>query len=176
MFGRIIVSPPAAILRQSSIALPTRGFATSYARAESVPVTTAPHGTFVRPRVEQGSTVTQVSTPVARPHTPPEIVEDVREHQAPNAVGTWSKSQRPKSEAMRGPRFEQMDLEAQPSPLSAMELISNVPVIHTAKRVVWCDGGNGPLGHPRVYINLDKPGPKPCPYCGVRFQQDHHHH
>ena len=33
--------------------------------------------------------------------------------QAPNRVGTWSREQRPKDEAMSGPRFEQMDLAAQ---------------------------------------------------------------
>lgn len=26
------------------------------------------------------------------------------------------------------------------------------------------DIGGGPLGHPRVFINLDKPGPKACGY------------
>ncbi|WFD33223.1 hypothetical protein MCUN1_000036 [Malassezia cuniculi] len=174
MFGRILVSPPTSILRQGSLVLPTRGFATSYVRAEAAPVATTPHGSFVRPHVKQGSTVTSVTTPVARPHTPSDISEDVLD-QAPNAVSTWSESQRPKAEAMRGPRFEQMDFEAQPHSLSAMELIANVPIVHTTKRVVSCDGGDGPLGHPRVYINLDKPGPKPCPYCGVRFELEHHH-
>jgi hypothetical protein len=24
--------------------------------------------------------------------------------------------------------------------------------------------GDGPLGHPKVFINLDKPGAKACPY------------
>lgn len=140
MFGRIFVSQPASILRQSSVVLQTRGFATSYARAEAAPVTTTPHGAFVRPQVKQGSTVTSVTTPVARPHTPADIAEDVVD-QAPNAVSPWSESQRPKAEAMRGPRFEQMDFDAQPHSLSAMELIANVPIVHTTKRVVSCDGG-----------------------------------
>ena len=59
--------------------------------------------------------------------------------------------------------------------------------------------GGGPLGHPKIYINLDKPGPHPCSYCtyflsclkmnygfttnlffflgGIRFEKpdDHHH-
>ncbi|KAF9270212.1 hypothetical protein L218DRAFT_992856 [Marasmius fiardii PR-910] len=34
--------------------------------------------------------------------------------------------------------------------------------------------GDGPLGHPKIYINLDKPGPKA--YCGIRFEQAPHHH
>jgi hypothetical protein len=25
--------------------------------------------------------------------------------------------------------------------------------------------GGGPLGHPKIYINLDKPGPHACTYC-----------
>lgn len=36
--------------------------------------------------------------------------------------------------------------------------------------------GGGALGHPKVYINLDQPGPRSCGYCGLRFEQDPHHH
>lgn len=58
--------------------------------------------------------------------------------------------------------------------------------------------GGGALGHPKVFINLDKPGPKACnywfvyfllsrfvdiilidliySYSGIRFEQDHDHH
>lgn len=25
--------------------------------------------------------------------------------------------------------------------------------------------GGGSLGHPKIYINLDRPGPHPCTYC-----------
>uniref|UniRef100_A0A2C9KPH0 Zinc finger CHCC-type domain-containing protein n=1 Tax=Biomphalaria glabrata TaxID=6526 RepID=A0A2C9KPH0_BIOGL len=35
--------------------------------------------------------------------------------------------------------------------------------------VVHCDGGHAALGHPRVFINLDKPGVHACGYCGNRF-------
>jgi len=35
---------------------------------------------------------------------------------------------------------------------------------HTA-----CDGGRGSLGHPRVYLTLDKSGTIDCPYCGRRY-------
>jgi uncharacterized Zn-finger protein len=37
----------------------------------------------------------------------------------------------------------------------------------TAK--VFCDGGGGALGHPRVFINLTAAGWKDCGYCGRRF-------
>jgi uncharacterized Zn-finger protein len=30
---------------------------------------------------------------------------------------------------------------------------------------VACDGGGGPLGHPKVYLNLGEQGRVECPYC-----------
>jgi uncharacterized Zn-finger protein len=38
---------------------------------------------------------------------------------------------------------------------------------------VKCDGGNGALGHPRVYLHI-KPetGQIDCPYCGRRYVLD----
>lgn len=36
----------------------------------------------------------------------------------------------------------------------AIDLIAEVPVKECTERVVSCDGGGGPLGHPKVYINL----------------------
>jgi len=35
---------------------------------------------------------------------------------------------------------------------------------------VACDGGGGPLGHPRVFLTLSKEGWVDCPYCDRRFQ------
>lgn len=35
--------------------------------------------------------------------------------------------------------------------------------------MVSCDGGGGPLGHPRIFINLDKPKICWCTYCGLPF-------
>lgn len=40
------------------------------------------------------------------------------------------------------------------NPNVAMELIAKVPPIPSKERVVWCDGGDEHLGHPKVYINL----------------------
>ncbi|MGE0714365.1 MAG: zinc-finger domain-containing protein [Alphaproteobacteria bacterium] len=34
---------------------------------------------------------------------------------------------------------------------------------------VACDGGDGPLGHPRVYLTVLPPGAVDCPYCGRHF-------
>lgn len=64
----------------------------------------------------------------------------------------------PRSLAMTGPRFETVDRTKQPAPAAAIELIAQQPVIMCKERIVACDGGNGPLGHPKIYINLVRPG------------------
>ncbi|XP_050293637.1 probable NADH dehydrogenase [ubiquinone] iron-sulfur protein 6, mitochondrial [Anthonomus grandis grandis] len=61
------------------------------------------------------------------------------------------------------------------NPNFSMKLISEVEPKQEKDRVVYCDGGSGPTGHPRVYINLDKPGNHTCGYCGLRFYKDDHH-
>lgn len=35
--------------------------------------------------------------------------------------------------------------------------------------IVACDGGDGALGHPRVYLNMEGKGQIDCPYCGRRY-------
>ncbi|KAI9223703.1 zinc-finger domain-containing protein [Blastocladiella britannica] len=72
--------------------------------------------------------------------------------------------------------FAQVDLAAQPAPIPAMDLIAEEPVRKVHERIVACDGGGGALGHPKVYINLDQEGAHKCGYCGLRFEQEHHHH
>jgi uncharacterized Zn-finger protein len=37
---------------------------------------------------------------------------------------------------------------------------------------VHCDGGNGPLGHPRVYLTMGPQGFVDCPYCGRHYVMD----
>lgn len=32
-------------------------------------------------------------------------------------------------------------------------------------QTVACDGDEGPLGHPRVYLTMDASGQVECPYC-----------
>ena len=64
----------------------------------------------------------------------------------------------------------------QVNPRFAIDLIAQQKPIAVKGRTTYCDGGDGPLGHPRVYINLDKPGNKACRYCGLRFYQESHHH
>ncbi|KAF5912215.1 hypothetical protein HPG69_003491 [Diceros bicornis minor] len=57
----------------------------------------------------------------------------------------------------------------------AIDLIAEQPVSEVESRVIACDGGGGALGHPRVYINLDKETKTgTCGYCGLQFKQHHH--
>jgi len=100
--------------------------------------------------------------------------EKLRMMQAPNRIGVWSRSQNPRAKAMSGPRFEQTIMEYQPAPLAAIDLIHKQPVRWTHNRVVECDGGGGPLGHPRIFINTDKPQICMCTYCGLPFANEHH--
>ncbi|XP_031991473.1 NADH dehydrogenase [ubiquinone] iron-sulfur protein 6, mitochondrial [Hylobates moloch] len=57
----------------------------------------------------------------------------------------------------------------------AIDLIAEQPVSEVETRVIACDGGGGALGHPKVYINLDKETKTGmCGYCGLQFRQHHH--
>ncbi|KAK6333819.1 hypothetical protein TWF730_004002 [Orbilia blumenaviensis] len=98
---------------------------------------------------------------------------ELQANQAPNRKLTWARSQQPRAEAMTGPRFEQTDLALQPRPMAAIELIHEEPVRFVHEHVVVCDGGGGPLGHPKIYINVDKPEVVPCGYCGLPFAHIH---
>jgi NADH dehydrogenase (ubiquinone) Fe-S protein 6 len=97
--------------------------------------------------------------PVASPENPN------LNKQAPNRADTWAPSQRPRAEAQVGPRFEQRDLEVQPRPYAAIELIAKQPVRYLHSSSAVCDGGKGAQGHPKIFINLDKPGAHACLYC-----------
>jgi uncharacterized Zn-finger protein len=41
--------------------------------------------------------------------------------------------------------------------------------IYIDQMVAACNGGGGPLGHPRVYLNLAPAGRAECPYCSRLF-------
>lgn len=104
-----------------------------------------PTGFFARPPVAPSSTALPTEQlrkpPVAMPHTPPHIPAE----QSPNYPTTWSESQNPREAAMRGPRFEQIDIDTQPMPLSAMEMIQREPIRLTGARIAACDGGACPF-------------------------------
>ncbi|KKA20027.1 hypothetical protein T310_5970 [Rasamsonia emersonii CBS 393.64] len=104
----------------------------------------------------------------------PEVGERLRQLQAPNRATTWAKSQQPRELAMTGPRFEQTIMEYQPRPYAAIELIHKQPVRWQKERVVACDGGGGPLGHPKIFINVDKPQIVYCTYCGLPYAHEQH--
>ncbi|KAF1942297.1 NADH-ubiquinone oxidoreductase [Clathrospora elynae] len=161
----------------ASIARPLRTFASTATSANQVPANDpvkrdAPPNvseTNATPTSSEGSfdKVLQEST---------EKGEELRTQQAPNYKGTWSRSQNPRAVAMSGPRFEQSIMEDQPRPYAAIELIHKQPVRWTHDRTVSCDGGGGPLGHPRIFINLDKPQICWCTYCGLPFAHEKHRH
>jgi len=41
--------------------------------------------------------------------------------------------------------------------------------IEIDEMIAACDGGGGPLGHPKVYLNLAPAGSVECPYCSRLF-------
>ncbi|KAK6384800.1 hypothetical protein LTS17_002363 [Exophiala oligosperma] len=100
--------------------------------------------------------------------------ERARQLQAPNRAKPWSRSQMPRELAMTGPRFEQTIIESQPAPYAAIELIHKQPVRWVDDKRVACDGGGGPLGHPKIYINVDKPQICWCTYCGLPYAKKEH--
>jgi NADH dehydrogenase (ubiquinone) Fe-S protein 6 len=61
--------------------------------------------------------------------------------QAPNHPTTWTTSQRLRPGLGSSPSFEQTNMDLQPNPLSAMELISQEPVRVVNGRKAVCDGG-----------------------------------
>jgi uncharacterized Zn-finger protein len=45
-------------------------------------------------------------------------------------------------------------------------------VIAVTSMDVACDGGGGPLGHPRVFLRIDQDrGDVTCPYCSRQYVQ-----
>lgn len=48
--------------------------------------------------------------------------------------------------------------------------------IETDEMVAACNGGGGPLGHPRIYMNLAPNGRAECPYCSRVYLNRALHH
>ena len=44
-----------------------------------------------------------------------------------------------------------------------------VETLEAEKKTVACDGGDGPLGHPRVFLRMGNDNQVECPYCGRLF-------
>ncbi|KAK4156702.1 lactobacillus shifted protein [Chaetomidium leptoderma] len=119
------------------------------------------------------TTANTTQTPLPQVADGPAPTTAVSSSQAPNRAEVWSRDQRARSAAMTGPRFEQTDFELQPLPYAAIELVHKQPVRWTHDRVVACDGGGGPAGHPKIYINTDKAEIATCGYCGLPFANEH---
>jgi uncharacterized Zn-finger protein len=47
--------------------------------------------------------------------------------------------------------------------------MSEADRVEVESEQVSCDGGEGPLGHPRVYLNMEGKGHIVCPYCSCEF-------
>jgi uncharacterized Zn-finger protein len=45
--------------------------------------------------------------------------------------------------------------------------------IEIDQTIAACNGGGGPLGHPRVYLNLVPAGRVECPYCSRTYVNPH---
>ncbi|RDW65430.1 hypothetical protein BP5796_10122 [Coleophoma crateriformis] len=167
-------------VRSRAVCRLTRGVQLSARRAYAVPANdkqkvSDPNAPKEIPNVSKTNELPQdVSTQSEPVQELAAKAEEFTVQQAPNRLSVWSRSQNPRAKAMTGPRFEQTIMELQPAPQAAIELIHKQPVRWVKERSVECDGGGGPLGHPRIFINLDKPQICPCEYCGLPYANEHH--
>ena len=53
-----------------------------------------------------------------------------------------------------------------------MESLPPPEVVHVTSSRVACDGDEGPLGHPRVWLQMAEQGWVDCGYCDRRFVLD----
>lgn len=112
--------------------------------------------------------------------TRPELQNNPLIEQAPNRAEPWAPSQQSRLDVISkfAYRFIQKDLSQQPRPYSAMELIAKQPIRYVHDSIAVCDGNKGSTlqGHPKIFINLDKPEPSTCGYCGLRYAKEEHKH
>ncbi|KAI5211689.1 hypothetical protein AUEXF2481DRAFT_29737 [Aureobasidium subglaciale EXF-2481] len=167
---------PARVARNCLRGLPTRAFSTSpLVRRADNPIPANDPKNRDTPSPVSSTNATPLSSEGNMDKPLQESVQEGEERramQAPNRQGVWSRSQQPREKAMVGPRFEQMIMYDQPRPLAAIELIHKQPVNWVKERTVKCDGGGGPLGHPRIFINVDKPQICACTYCGLPYAKE----
>ncbi len=57
---------------------------------------------------------------------------------------------------------------------SAASVTQSPEIIHVTDHRIACDGGNGALGHPRVFLEMGEAGEVTCPYCDRLFVLDDH--
>jgi uncharacterized Zn-finger protein len=51
-----------------------------------------------------------------------------------------------------------------PASATTRDQVTPTEIIHTNSRTVACDGGDGALGHPRVFLRIPEERVM-CPYC-----------
>ncbi|PVU89073.1 hypothetical protein BB561_005562 [Smittium simulii] len=133
----------------------------------------------LKPKIIQSARFTATTFASKEPYLPSPYKNEPNARdlaQSLNRDTTWSESQKPRELAMSGPRFTQTNLKFQPQSMSAIELIAEQPIRLVNGRKAFCDGGMGAMGHPKVYMNLDKPHVhSTCVYCGLRFMQNPEH-
>lgn len=84
------------------------------------------------------------ATPAIKPKDSGVITRDDQPatlQQSPNYATTWSTNQAPRPGPGAGPRFEQTNMDLQPNPLSAMEMVAREPIRLVRGRTAACDGG-----------------------------------
>ena len=54
-------------------------------------------------------------------------------------------------------------------PVDPRSALEPPEVVTVTSHRVWCDGGVGSLGHPRVYMEMGAAHFVECPYCDRRF-------
>ena len=56
---------------------------------------------------------------------------------------------------------------------SSIAMANEAPeTVYVMEKKVACDGGEGALGHPRVYLTMGADGKVECPYCDRLFILD----
>lgn len=55
------------------------------------------------------------------------------------------------------------------APGGAIPDIHDPEIVYVTTTTVACDGDEGPLGHPRVYLKIGDEGFIDCPYCDRRY-------
>jgi uncharacterized Zn-finger protein len=54
--------------------------------------------------------------------------------------------------------------------MSAVKNFNEYDTLYVSAHEVVCDGRQGPLGHPRVFLHIDhEAGQIQCPYCSCLF-------
>ena len=60
-------------------------------------------------------------------------------------------------------------MQPSPPPVDPLSALEPPEVVVVDSHRVWCDGGVGALGHPRVYMEMGDSAFVECGYCDRRF-------